>query len=86
VSGGIGSFCSGVGGLDLAVETVTGLSTVWQAEIERLRDLGLELLGAGRGLYDAVTGGDPNPGPALRRWDAVDARCTGEVTGDVHDR
>ncbi len=34
MSGGIGSFCSGVGGLDLAVETVTGLSTVWQAEID----------------------------------------------------
>ncbi len=47
------------------------------AEIERLRDLGLELLGAGRGLYDYVQAVDAyDPTDGLARWDAVDARCT----------
>jgi hypothetical protein len=46
------------------------------AEIERLRDLGLELLGAGRQLYDYVQAVDAyDPTDGLARWDAVDARC-----------
>ncbi len=48
------------------------------AEIERLRDLGIELLGAGRQLMEHMPlreGQLPVERLAIARWDALDARC-----------
>lgn len=54
-----------------------------RAEIEKLRDLGIELLGAGRGLYEWVSGATSAAQYAMHRWDAVDAlAASGPVNGD----